>query len=80
MAGFYREEIPLVVATDLADKVPKNSLEGFLARIDQNKEVIPRVESGLIRSEAGKFPFFREVYHGLLQGKTDKKNDIVLEN
>ena len=74
MAGFYREEIPLVVATDLADKVPKNSLEGFLARIDQNKEVIPRVESGLIRSEAGKFPFFREVYHGLLQGKTDKKS------
>ncbi len=74
MAGFYREEIPLIVATDLADKVPKSSLEGFLARIDQNKEVIPRVESGLIRSEAGKFPFFREVYHGLLQGKTDKKS------
>lgn len=74
VAGFYREEIPLIVATDLADKVPKNSLEGFLARIDQNKEVIPRVGSGLIRSEAGKFPFFREVYHGLLQGKTDKKS------
>ncbi len=74
MAGFYREEIPLIVATDLADKVPKSSLEGFLARIDQDKEVIPNIEGGLIRSEAGKFPFFREIYHGLLQGKTDKKS------
>lgn len=75
LTGFYREQIPLLVAQDLANKIPKNSLESFLARIDKGNEVVPSIKEARFTWAYSRSNHFEEIYYRLLTGLSLKKKE-----
>lgn len=75
--GFYREDIPLIIAKDIAAKVrEKDKLESFLDRVDGKIFPDPKDNYPLGNDKH----YFEQVYHTLLLGSKGAISDLVKIN